>query len=944
MLEKGTEIGKWRVTREIGRGAMAGVYEVRHLQLGSRAALKVLSSASPKLRARLLREGRTQSTLEHPNILRVRDVLEFQGRPALLMDYVDGPDLRGWSKAERSIDAIQAMLRQVASAMAAAHAAGIVHRDLKPANILIAPGDTPRIADFGIAKVLDDPDTGTRSGVAMGTPAYMAPEQIRNAADSDARADVYALGVIAWELLTGERPIAFHTDIIAAWQDKMAGPAQSIRDVHPDCPEGLATAIDAALVGPRENRLASVEDFLRLMDGTLAPQTVLETTTAEATFFDVETGIEASDLLAKYTVEQAYRDGPVVYSWRARPVADASSAVFVKGIVLPAADAKDVELAEREAAVLRQIDHPAIPRFVELFHGFHGGKPMLFVVREWVEGLPLALELQEKRYTEEDVLDILDEVGGILGYLHGLEPPVVHRDVQPDNLIRRPDGRLALVDFGSVRDALLDTLGGDTVVGTFGYMAPEQFAGDATPATDTYGLGALAVALLGRRDPRELMDATRRFNWRDVVDASPAVETMLEKLLADAPEERFSDARAAQDAVRDARVALKTAPGESNDGMDDARALFEPQVDQLPAVASPPLVLPPNAAETGRTVARAGIAVALLLMVGLGLFMVSLVVTMGASLLRAGPPPTPIEQPIDDDEQRGEFVLDEPSRHCMEGFPFVDHPPGAPVDVRVRWRQGRVEFAAVEGAAAGSPPSICLEKTLPGLTVADARSDAETLSFVTGSPRTKSATSPDSIPRLEDQLQAALWNAPAVQACYDAIDRGDDAAAPLVELHVTAEGIQSAFVHDDTPMSRCLTRAAFDVETGPLDLTMTDALLEDGTRGDTLLQRARVVFNLQRPLDPEGQGQVDLVADSLTRSGLKSCLDAYHTADPAGEQLTVRVLLDEVGVEWLGSDHSGTAVERCLLKRLEAFDWSPLIEKGMPSIKLKSPMPEAPPE
>lgn len=161
---------------------------------------------------------------------------------------------------------------------------------------------------------------------------------------------------------------------------------------------------------------------------------------------------------------------------------------------------KDVELAEREARVLASLSHPLLPAYVDHFEE----DGALYLVLEKIEGESLAsLRRRGVRFDEQDVWEFLRDSSSLLKYLHSRVPPVIHRDIKPGNVIRRPDGSFALVDFGSVRDSLKPE-GGSTVVGTFGYMAPEQFQGRALPATDVYGVGATALSLLTGVEPEAL--------------------------------------------------------------------------------------------------------------------------------------------------------------------------------------------------------------------------------------------------------------------------------------------------------------------------------------------------------------------------------------------------------------------------------------------------------
>lgn len=222
-LAPGTSIDRYVVEHLLGEGAMAEVYCVRHDRLGSRHALKVLSHPSPYLAARLLKEGRAQSQLQHPHLLPVRDILDLQGRPALLMPLVQGPSLDALLRTYRPTEAeALALFRCIVEGLSFAHQRGVVHRDLKPANVLLEVRlglVCPLVADFGLVKMDEEGGDKTREGTAIGTPAYAAPEQLRDASRATHRADLFSLGVMLAELLTGTRPFA-------------AGPIAQILDAH----------------------------------------------------------------------------------------------------------------------------------------------------------------------------------------------------------------------------------------------------------------------------------------------------------------------------------------------------------------------------------------------------------------------------------------------------------------------------------------------------------------------------------------------------------------------------------------------------------------------------------------------------------------------------------------------------------------------------------------
>ncbi len=190
----------YRVDRELGRGGMAVVYAGWHETLDRPVALKVLAAHladDPQFRARFLREARIAARLSHPNLVRTYDIAEHEGLPCIVMELVPGGTLEGGrlTRAEAA---------QVAAGLAFAHANGVVHRDLKPANILRGASGEPKLADFGIARALDDTRL-TEAGAIVGTLRYLAPEQAAGRT-AGPEADVYALGVVLDELLAERDP------------------------------------------------------------------------------------------------------------------------------------------------------------------------------------------------------------------------------------------------------------------------------------------------------------------------------------------------------------------------------------------------------------------------------------------------------------------------------------------------------------------------------------------------------------------------------------------------------------------------------------------------------------------------------------------------------------------------------------------------------------------
>ncbi len=219
-------------------------------------------------------------------------------------------------------------------------------------------------------------------------------------------------------------------------------------------------------------------------------------------------------------------------------------------------DWKALELFEREAETLRRINHPAVPRYVEYFEARIDGVPAFFLVQELAEGKSLAQWLSDGWHPSEvEVKNVARALLEVLEHLHSSKPSVVHRDIKPENVIRNGAGQLFLIDFGSVRDATQSTQAhGSTVAGTFGYMAPEQFRGHASPVTDQYGLGATLLFLLTGKAPAELPEKQGAVDVQRAVHASAGFKRWLKRLLAPIPERRFPSAAAARRALD--RIAL----------------------------------------------------------------------------------------------------------------------------------------------------------------------------------------------------------------------------------------------------------------------------------------------------------------------------------------------------------------------------------------------------
>ena len=259
--------GRYRIEKEAGRGAMARVYQAVDLASGRRVAVKLLppDAATATNAERFLREIAVTKTLDHPNILPLIDSGATDGLYWYVMPFVVGETVREALVARGLMaipDALQ-IVTQVGGALTYAHGKGIVHRDLKPENIMISGGQA-LVVDFGLARALDVQSNLTGTGMPLGTPAYMSPEQITGAADADARADLYSFACVAYEMLAG-RPPFVGTTVLQLLQGHL-GQVPEPPSRHR---QHLSPTIDAALLkalakGPNA-RQASVDQFLTEM-------------------------------------------------------------------------------------------------------------------------------------------------------------------------------------------------------------------------------------------------------------------------------------------------------------------------------------------------------------------------------------------------------------------------------------------------------------------------------------------------------------------------------------------------------------------------------------------------------------------------------------------------------------------------------------------------------
>jgi serine/threonine-protein kinase len=278
MIEAGQNVGNYRVVEKIAAGRMGDVYLAEHPVIGRKVALKVIHpqhARNPDVVARFVNEAAAISRIGHAHIVEVTDCGRTLANDFyIVMEYVEGRSLADLIVAEAPFPAARALelAAQIADALAAAHGQGVIHRDLKPENVFLVKKrgkefDLVKVLDFGLAKLRQDDGSARAAGVVAGTPYYMAPEQCEGAREIDGRADVYALGVVLFEMLTGKLPFGGDSDreVLMKHRTFQAPPPRSLA---PDVPAALDAIVRRAMAKLPADRFPTMTAF---REALLAP-------------------------------------------------------------------------------------------------------------------------------------------------------------------------------------------------------------------------------------------------------------------------------------------------------------------------------------------------------------------------------------------------------------------------------------------------------------------------------------------------------------------------------------------------------------------------------------------------------------------------------------------------------------------------------------------------
>ena len=544
----GLVAGKYRLERELGRGASGTVYLARVEPGDSLVAVKLLSGLEHShVAERFEREVEILTRLpRHPHVAGVVDSGTHRGLPFLVLEYVPGGSLEARLEAGRwpPLALAVRLVAEVARGLDHLHRAGVVHRDVNARNVLLDDEGRARLVDFGLALDRLRITRLTETGELVGTPQTLAPEQLDGGpAAIGPGADVYAAASLLYRLVTRRDPFEGARDFAQLSVAIKTRVPRPVRQLEPAVPEALARAIEQGLAKLPADRPRSAGELARLLVAAVPGADVTETAAlpespadrppiAKVSHFELET------LLGKGASGSVYRA-------RDERLGRRVAVKLLARLETPVARAR----FEREARTIASLQHPGIVALLDV--GEERGVP--FLVMELIDGEPLSRALR-RGIDPREAARVVRDVALALAHAHAAG--VVHRDVKPDNVLLSRDGRPHLTDFGIARaetDAALSQSG--AIIGTPAYLSPEQALSEpATPRSDVYSLGVVLYEALARRLPHQaetlvaLLDAITRERPTRPSEVNPLVPPALNAICLRAlqkdPGARFESAEA----------------------------------------------------------------------------------------------------------------------------------------------------------------------------------------------------------------------------------------------------------------------------------------------------------------------------------------------------------------------------------------------------------------
>jgi len=359
----GKSLGKYQIIEALGEGGMATVYKAFDPSLERYVAIKIIRAMNQidsDFLIRFQREARALAKLDHPYILKVLDYGEDNGIPYLVMPFVSRGTLKQYTRTRLPYEKAIEIIIPIAEALSYAHQRKIIHRDIKPANILFGESGVPILSDFGIAKMLDAGEqtqlTGT--GLGIGTPAYMAPEQWNGVADE--RTDIYALGIVLYELITGRCPFQADTPaaiLIKQVQDPLPRPKTFI----PDIPENVESLLFKALAKDPLLRFQTMQEFIQGMNSVLHGKTISFDLPTQVHIDNNKTQIAAKPTVISPSQEIIEKKKSVKPKWLPWAIGGGALLVIICVVIVAIIGISNLNLFNRSEPTSVSLLNPAVP-------------------------------------------------------------------------------------------------------------------------------------------------------------------------------------------------------------------------------------------------------------------------------------------------------------------------------------------------------------------------------------------------------------------------------------------------------------------------------------------------------------------------------------------------------------------------------------------------------